>query len=76
MINQQNRSTNRVIPTYAALPVLTFCSSNIDTLIIKISGAWGGRGIEIRYGIDHLIPSGVQDACVLKDVVWIPVDAW
>ena len=35
-------------------------------LIINISGAWGGRGIEIRYGIDHLIPSGVQDVCVLS----------
>jgi len=39
--------------------VLNFRISN--TLIINISGAWGGRGIEIRYGIDHLIPSGVQD---------------
>ena len=33
-----------------------------------VSGAWGGRGIEIRFGIDHLIPSSAEAAGLPKHV--------
>eukprot|EP00435_Cladocopium_sp_Y103_P026544 s3234_g6.t1 len=41
----------------------------------KPEGAWGGRGIEIRFGIEHLIPSAESEALAGCDFQTLQDDA-